>query len=226
MAQPNIWPQAATRPLRRRESDTMPLSRRLLSLDWRIVLPWELEGGRAEFATQHDVLPFMREHYPSIFAQSDFAGRFLPSPMTEAKSRFFSEMDYFVFDVEGETAGVFMAHPSDWTTYYLRSTAILPRFRERHLITSFFERLDEPLRAAGVERIETDCSPANLPIVRMLSGRGYVVTGTLSTERWGLLLRYTKFLSEEAHAAFTRQYTAMPFSRRRDNPHHIERREP
>jgi hypothetical protein len=223
MAQPEMWPLSMPRPARRREVEALPTSRRLWSLDWRTELPWELPGARAQFATQNDVLPFMKEHYPSIFAQKDLDGRFLASPMTEAKSRFFSEMDYFVFDADGETAGVFMAHPTDWTTYYLRSTAILPQFRERHMLTSFFEKLDEPLRAAGVERIETDCSPANVPVVRMLSRQEYVVTGTFSSERWGLLLRYTKFLSEDARAAFTRQYTAMPISQRRDN-HHQERR--
>lgn len=225
MAQPDVWPQRTTKPLRRREGEELPLSRRLWSLDWRTELPWQLEGGRAEFATPHGTLPFMMEHYPTIFAQGDLAGRFLPSPMTEAKSRFFAEMDYFVFDVEGATAGVFMAHPTDWTTYYLRSTAILPQYRERHMLTSFFEKLDAPLRAAGVERIETDCSPANVPIVRMLSAQRYVVTGTFNSERWGLLLRYTKFLSPDARAAFTRQYTAMPFSQRRVTSQPEERRE-
>ena len=139
--------------------------------------------------------------------------------VTEAKRRFFAEMDFFVFRVGQDTAGVFVAHPTDWSSYYLRSTAILPHYRERRLMTRFFERLAEPLRAAGVERIEAECSPANAPIIRVLSRQGYIVTGSASSERWGSLLRYTKFLSHEAHSAFIRQYTAMTFTTRPNGNH-------
>ena len=44
------------------------------------------------------------------------------------------------------------------------------------------------------------------------------VTGSCSSERWGQLLRYTKFLSDDAQAVFVRQYTAMTFSNRLE-PH-------
>jgi hypothetical protein len=49
----------------------------------------------------------------------------------------------------------------------------------------------------------------------------------MSSERWGLMLRYTKFLSEDARAAFMRQYTAMPFAKRRqDDTPNLNRRKP
>jgi RimJ/RimL family protein N-acetyltransferase len=221
MALSNVWPEQA--PVSRivprlREVEAVTLSQRWWGLDWRAVLPFDLEDGRAEFATMADVLPFVKEHYPAIFGAKDVESRFLENPMTEAKRRFFAEMDFFLYRVEGEVAGVFMAHPWDWTSYYLRSTGILPQYRERGLMTQFFARLDEPLREAGVERIEAEVSPANTPIIRVLSGHGYIVTGQVASERWGLLLRYTKFLSEGASAVFRRQYTAMTVSRRRETP--------
>jgi hypothetical protein len=191
------------------------------------VLPWQLDGGSAEFATRDEALPFVQEQYPAIFAQKDLQGRFLPSPMTEAKRRFFAEMDYFLFRVDGHVAGVLMGHPTDWTTYYLRSAAILPEYRERRILTQFFEGLVAPLRAVGVERLETECSPANVPVVRLLTAQGYLATASVSSERWGLMLRYTKFLSEDASAAFMRQYTAMPIAKRRQhNPTPIDRSKP
>jgi RimJ/RimL family protein N-acetyltransferase len=227
MALPNAWPQQATvsriAPRRRELDATATLSQRWWGLDWREVLPFHFDDGRAEFATMDDVLPFMKEHYPAIFGVKDLESRWLENPMTEAKRRFFAEMDCFLFRVDGEVAGVFMAHPWDWTSYYLRSTAILPRYRERGIMTHFFDRLDEPLRSAGVERIEAEVSPANTPIIRVLAGHGYVVTGQVATERWGLLLRYTKFLSEGASAVFKRQYTAMRISKRRETPTHRSR---
>src|SRR6516165_8660964 len=184
MALPNAWPHEATVSRiapRRRELHVQPLSQRWWGLDWRDVLPFHFEDGRAEFATTADVLPFMREHYPAIFGAKDVESRFLESPMTEAKRRFFAEMDCFLFRVDGEVAGVFMAHPWDWNSYYVRSTALLPQYRGRRLLG----RLEEPLRAAGVERIETEVSPANAPMVRTVGEQGFIVTGQTATERWG-----------------------------------------
>jgi hypothetical protein len=161
-------------------------------------------------------MPFIQEHYPAIFGHKDLAGRFLPTPMTDAKRRFFAEMDYFVFRVGPDAAGVLMGHPTDWTTYYIRSAALLPEHRDRRLLSHFVERLDAPLRAAGVERIETECSPANVPVIRLVTSQGWIATGSTSSERWGLMLRYTKYLSDDARVAFVRQYTAMPISQRRE----------
>lgn len=219
MALPNAWPQQATVSRiapRRRELDAQTLSQRWWGLDWREVLPFHFDDGRAEFATMDDVLPFMKEHYPSIFGVKDLESRWLDSPMTDAKRRFCAEMDCFLFRVDGEVAGVAMTHPWDWTTYYLRSTGILPQYRERRVITQFIERIEKPLRAAGVERIESEVSPANAPMIRAFANLGYIVTGQVATERWGLLLRYTKFISDDASAVFRRQYTAMKISKRRE----------
>jgi hypothetical protein len=229
MAQPNIWSQSTPRPAldRRGERRTVPMSQRLWNLDWRTVLPWHFDGARAEFATPEEALPFVQEHYSAIFGQKDLEGRFLPSPTTEAKRRFFGEMDYFMLRVGERDAGIVMGHPSDWTTYYVRSAALLPAFRDRHVLTQFSERLFEPLRASGVERVEAECSPANVPMARLLTGHGYIVTGSITSERWGVVLRYTKFLTEDALAAFMRQYTAMPISKRhRDSTPNTERRTP
>ena len=151
MAQPNIWQESGIRPTRalRGEREAAPMSQRLWNLDWRAALPWHFDDGRAEFATPEAALPFVQEHYPAIFGQKDLEGRFLPSPTTEAKRRFFLEMDYFVFRVGDDVAGVLMGHPTDWTTYYIRSAALLPEYRERRVLTQFLDRLDQPLRAAG-----------------------------------------------------------------------------
>lgn len=220
MALSNAWPRQSTvsgiAP-RRREIDAQTLSQRWWGLDWREVLPFHFDDGRTEFATMNEVLPFVKQHYPGIFGVRDLESRWLENPMTEAKRRFFAEMDCFLFRVDGEVAGVVIAHPGDWTTYYVRSTGLLPQYRERRLVSHFCERLDAPLRAVGVERIEAEVSPANTPVIRVLANNGYVVTGQTASERWGLVLRYTKFLSDDASAVFRRQYTAMKISQRRES---------
>lgn len=190
------------------------MSMRLLGLDWSAHLPWHFDDGRAEVVSADQALPFIQQHYPAIFGRTEAVGHFLPSPMTDAKRRFFGEMDFFMLRVGDRDAGLVMGHPSDWSSYYVRSAAVLPEFRERRVLTQFAERLYEPLRAMGVERIEAESSPANVPMARLLTGQGYMVTAQVNSERFGLMLRYTKFLLGDAQAAFMRQYTAMPFSPR------------
>jgi len=221
MALPNAWPHEATVSRiapRRRELPAPTLSQRWWGLDWRDVLPFHLDGARADFATMADVLPFVKEYYPAIFGAKDVESRFLESPMTEAKRRYFAEMDFFQFRVDGEAAGVFMAHPWDWNSYYVRSTALLPQYRGRRLLGRMLQRLEDPLRAAGVERVETEVSPANAPMIRTIGEQGFIVTGQTATERWGLLLRYTRFLSHEANAVFRRHYVGMKVSKRSETP--------
>lgn len=198
------------------------LSKRLWDLDWDGVLPWMFDEVAVESAPFDDALPFIREHYPSIFGTEGGDARFLPSPMTEAKRRFCDESDVFLFRVGGRTVGLLMANPVDWSTYYMRSVAILSDFRERHLLTRFMERSYEPLRKAGVERIEGECSPANTPMMRMLVGQGFLVTSTANSERWGLTARFTKFLTEDHEAVFLRQFSGLPLKRK--NTTSLERR--
>jgi hypothetical protein len=212
MAQPT-W-QDGTGVFRREAEASLSMSMRLWGLDWSAHLPWYFDDVRAEVATPEEALPFIRQHYPAIFGKAGAEGLFLASPMTDAKRRFFGELDFFMLRVGDDNAGIVMGHPTDWTSYYVRSAAVLPAFRDRRVLTQFGERLFEPLRSVGVERIEAETSPANVPMGRLLSGQGYMVTASVTSERWGVMLRYTKFLAPEAQAAFMRQYTAMPFAQR------------
>jgi hypothetical protein len=185
------------------------LSRRLWDLDWREQLPWCFDEIKVEHAEFDDALAFMQTHYPNIFEAESRASRFLHDPMTPAKLRFCREMDVFVFCDAANTVGIVMAHPADWSTYYVRSAAFLPSYRGRHLQTRWFEAIDAPLRAAGVERLEAECAPSNAVSVSKLNKLGFVVTATSNTERFGALVRFTKFLQEDAEATFLRQFCAV-----------------
>jgi hypothetical protein len=189
------------------------LSRRLWDLEWQRVLPWTFEEVAVESATFEEALPFIEEHYPSIFGTNGGEARFLASPMNEAKRRFCDESDVFLFRVGRRAVGLLLANPVDWSTYYMRSVAILPELRERRLLTRFVERSYEPLRKVGVERIEGECSPANVAMMRMLVGQGFLVTSTANSERWGSTVRFTKFLREDNEAVFLRQFSNLPLKK-------------
>lgn len=193
------------------------LSQRLWGLDWSSILPWALDDvATFELGTFADALPFMEEHYPRIFG--DAPERFFFEGMSEKKLRFGDEMDVFVMRAEGKAIGVMTAHPSDWSTYYVRTFALLPSYRERGWCSHLTERLGEPLRSSGCDRWEADCSPANTAMIRMFTSSRFVQTATINSERWGQMLRFTKFLREDAEAAFRRQFLYVPKFGRNEQP--------
>lgn len=194
------------------------MSERLWDLQWTA---WSIDDVTVEPCTFADAMPFIAEHYPRIFPA---ANRFFAEKMTPVKHRFYAESDVFLFRASDKVVGIFIGHPTDWATYYLRTTAILPEHRGHGLFGKFVEALSRRLRDCGVQRIEFDTTPANVAINRVMMGLGAIVTGTLNTERWGALLRQTIHLEPEAAEVFERQFMAVPdFGRRNNNPLKEER---
>ena len=192
------------------------LAARWWGLEWSKVLPWSFGDVTLENGTADEGLAFVAQHYAAIFGAPGGESRFLADPMTEAKRRFCADMDVLLFRDAGKVIGIQMAHPSDSSSYYMRTVAILPEYRERGLLTQMMDRIYAPLPAAGVERIEGDCSPANTAMVKMLVRQGFVITGQALTERWGAYVHWTKFLRADGEDVFRRQFTVFPPTRRGD----------
>lgn len=185
------------------------LSQRLFAIDWSAASPWTFDDVVAEAVTFDEASPFISEHYASLF-EAD-ASTFFVESMSPAKLRFAREMDYFAFKARGKIVGLHVAHPTDWSTYYLRSASILPEYRRLALLPRLQEQLERVLGDAGVRRVEAETSPANVPMVKMLTSLGFMVTGQSCSERWGLVLRWTKHLDPEARRSFMDHYSTMAF---------------
>lgn len=190
-----------------RAARRLTLSERLWDLDWSNVLPWQFDGAVMVRSTYAEASSFMTAHYADIFGRET---RFFVEGASDAKRRFWDEMDVFAFRADDEVVGIAAGHPTDWSTYYVRTLALLPAVRERRITSGFTQNLSDALRSAGVARWEADTSPANTPMIRMFSRAGFVVTSTLNSERWGAMLRFTKFLREDAQATFHEQFTSIP----------------
>lgn len=183
------------------------MSQRFWDLDWSTILPWDIDGVTVSYETLDDALPFIEAHYPSIF---NVDGTFFVEEPNEARRRFTAEMDVFVFRREGRIIGVVCGHPSDWSTYYWRTAALLPEVRGQGVVRRFSDDTCERLRAAGVNRVELDTCPANRPTMSLFLSQGYVVTSTAASERWGFTVRLTKFLDAKSGAVFRRQFLDVP----------------
>jgi ribosomal protein S18 acetylase RimI-like enzyme len=185
-----------------------PLSRELWGIDWRDCLPRELSDGlsvhAADFLT---VAPFIGAHYPAIFEQDRRPTRFRSGGSASSRLRYYQAAgDFFAFRDGAEIVAVLICTPVDWSTYYIRSAAALPEYQGRGLVPRFFPFLFERLRAAGVERVEAEAAPSNFASLQHLLRHRFNVTGTVLSERWGALVRLTRFLDDDATEVFLDQF--------------------
>jgi hypothetical protein len=185
-----------------------PLSELLWGIRWADWLPFDLGGGCSVHASSLAAsTPFIRRNYARIF-EDDGTSPFRNDVLTPAKARYYEHCaDFFEFTHKGETVGLLVCDPLDWSTYYIRSAAVLPEHQGRGPIQRFLTTcMFEHLARAGVTRVELDVAPSNLAMLHIATRMRMNPTGTVLTERWGALTRFTRFLSPEAHQTFLEQF--------------------
>jgi hypothetical protein len=184
-------------------------SEAIWDIDWSEHLPLTItkDGVIVAESSFEQTAPFVRENLGAMFEEDPSSSPFLQGPSTAAKVRYYTEFgDFFEFKDNGRTAGILVCTPVDWSTYYIRFCAFLPEYQGRQLLHRFFPDFFGILKRAGVERVETETSPSNLAVMHIMNRFRFNVTGTILSERWGALVRFTKFLHEESENVFLRQY--------------------
>jgi len=189
------------------------LTRELWGIDWSKVLPVPAAGTLVHAVDFDVAAAFMQRHYGELFDLVP-SSPFARAESSEARTRYYRHAsDCFAFYAGAEPVALLLGNAVDWSTYYVRSAAALPKFQGR-LLLGFLPTLFEALRAAGVERIETDASPTNATTLQLALRLGFKATGTLTTDRWGALVRLTKFLNPEAERVFVEGYCAVKSGRK------------
>jgi hypothetical protein len=188
------------------ERRSRSLSSMLWGIDWAEHLPLEIVSGvHVVQSTYEASAPFIREHYRTIFeenAASPFATR-----LTGQKERYYRVAgDFFEFKDENETVGLLVGTPIDWSSYYIRTAAALPRYQGKKIIQRFFPKMFDILRNAGIERVEADTSPSNMATLHLLTRLRFNPTGTLLSDRFGATMHFTRFLDEASENVFLRQF--------------------
>lgn len=198
---------ASARPAGRRG-----LSRTLWDLDWSRHLPFVLGEVTIEQSSYEAAEPFVAAHYPSIFEEEAAPSPFSSSQRSTSKARYYqATADFFEFKQASRTIGLAVCTPLDWSTYYVRSAALLPEHQGSQAIQHFFSRLVfGVLREAGVERVELDVAPSNLAMMHVVTRLRFNATGTLLSERWGAHVHFTKFLSRDSESTFIEQFCSGP----------------
>lgn len=194
-----------TAPALRAEGTTF--SQLIYGICWSDHFPVRLECGvDVEIASIEEATAFMAAHYADIFGSDPEDRRFFADPGSPARARFLAGSDRLAFREGGEVIGLLVGNPVDWSTYYWRSVAFLPEHQGRGLLAAALERTDRIMRDAGVVRVEGEAAPINYKQVRLLLRLGYCVTGSSNSDRWGTMLRLTKFLDPSAEERFITQF--------------------
>jgi hypothetical protein len=192
------------------------LSARFWGFDLCKHLPLVLSSDGVE-ATRGEpgrVKTFLAQEFPSLTEEALGA---TPNATTVDAKRWYlrTACDLVEMRHRGRTVGVIVGAPEDWSSYYVRILAFLPGY-QRPALTRRFARecLLDPLTVHHVERVVAETSPANIAMSRSLSELHFYVTGHQLSDRWGPLVRYTKFLDPACEAAFHRRFagTAPPGS--------------
>ncbi len=214
------WDRVAKRP--NEESRSARFSESVWKIDWNAHLPLHLwgDGVSVEPGSIERAIPFVVANYQRVFEEDPATSPFMQEVGGDAKARYFKLMaDCFEFQVREATAGFMICTPVDWNTYYIRLTAILPEFRGMKLAQVFLPALFEILKKAGIDRVETETSPSNLAVVNIMNKLQFNVTGTALSDRWGSLVKFTKFLNRQSEEVFLRQFCAgIRYQTRGDGP--------
>lgn len=184
------------------------MSERIWGIRFEDILPLEVSQGVYAVVSDFErTMSFANQNYSLIFESDPRDMRFFPDPLTEIKQRYYREMgDFFEFVEDDTTVGFMILTPEDWSTCYIRGAGALPSHQGRRLGSRLLAHLVEPLRQAGVQRLEADTSPANLAVLHLLVRDRYNPTGMVLTDRWGAHVKLTKFLSRPAEDVFLQQF--------------------
>jgi len=189
--------------------EVAPMSQQLWGIEWAAQLPYESGGFRVEFSNYARAKGFIAANYATVFEEDATTSPFA-TDLNPAKQRYYQTFgDFFEFFHGDELAGLLVCTPTDWSSYYIRSAALLPNYQGRRIIQTFYTSVLFPvLQRAGVERVEFDTSPSNMAMMHIAARLRFNNTGTVLSERWGAMIHFTKFLATDKEDVFLRQFCA------------------
>lgn len=167
-----------------------------LGIEWERFLPLMMGNVQLQASSYKQVLPYFQLNLERVFQQP--SGSFLNEESPVAKQKYYSHLGDFFELVEknsGKTVGVFAGNVTDWSTYYIRHCSVLPEFQGNGFYQQFLLFLSQVLKLHQMNRVEIDVSPSNFAHIHILNKFQFNITGLQMSERWGTIVRFTKFLN-------------------------------
>ncbi|MBF0313738.1 MAG: GNAT family N-acetyltransferase [Oligoflexia bacterium] len=187
------------------DDKTEHLTRKIFKIEWRNYFPdndkfFEEYGFRV--GGELEALAFLKRSQ-----QNAIGNNFFYNSSNEYKSDYYKYViDHFVFTYRDEIIGYLSGNVYDWGSYYLRYCLIEKAHRGKNLFEAAAKRVIEILEQHQVERIEAHISVNNQKQMIRLCRMGFSVSGTVATDRWGVLTSLTKFNNNKANEVFNTQF--------------------
>jgi hypothetical protein len=195
------------------------MSQLLWGIDWRRHFPIAAsqDGVVIEVGDADSAESFARDNFESIFGPTLARERQVNQFSGGAARHTFvaHACDVFVFRDGEDVVGLFVGNPIDWSTYYIRSTSFVAAYQGLGLHKRLLAALFQELAAAGVERVEAETAVSNLHCISALTRSGFVASGTVLSERWGALARFTRHLHEPSECEYLNRFSHSPNAHRR-----------
>lgn len=207
-----------------RETLAKSLSSQLWNIEWNhfISLFGEIAPGiNLRVASHEEITSFLNDQ--TLDPEELIEGRneaFSFNKFDVHKRKFLSEFcdGFSIYDErQGIMVGAVIGQTTDWSTYYIRYVLLTKRSRGAGIFQGFIGFLSFALAAKGIERLEIEISPLNTVQLHLLNKLGFCVSSTSVTDRWGYLLRFTKFFTKEAQLIFMNQFCAGPINQLSDS---------
>lgn len=171
------------------EKPPQKLSKTLYGIDWNEYFPLDLGGNFSVQASNFD---------KSMRFMSQFKGS--PHDLDRGDPRkeiyYRNVGDFFDFHDGDKVIGVFVGNPIDWSTYYIRSIVVSSEYRGFGFYKKCLSHLIETLTERKIKRIEIEVVPNNHGHLHVLNKMGFQVNGSTNSERWGNVLKLTRFTDE------------------------------
>ncbi|HEX5035317.1 MAG TPA: GNAT family N-acetyltransferase, partial [bacterium] len=176
--------------------------------DWEDYLPHRIDDHeQIELSSFEETFKFHRENYAKVFELEGQAMPFLEDAFTPAKQAYYRQVaDFLVFRRDSKIIAAYAGSLGDWSSYYHRNFYVLPEFQSQGRATKVQNFVHRVLGPLGVDRAEADVSPSNLAQINMVNRAGFNAVGMYSSERWGTLIRFCKFLNPKNQKAFLDRY--------------------
>lgn len=186
------------------------LSLTVWGLDWEKHLPMSLGDYTLEASTFEEFVAIKNRPNSFIISSENSNDQFLKESLNISKEEYLRKFsDFFVIRSlqTQEVCGVIVCDVMDWSSYYLRFIYIDPKHRSHNLTIQFVAAVESVLKNYSLDKIVCEVSSGNLPQVARMSQQGYICTGNSLSERFGSLLRLTKFLKSDSLEIFNTQFT-------------------
>ncbi len=183
------------------------ISQVIWGIIWEEYFPLKIGDYSIEVSSQKEFNEIKNASESFIVSSENSNDTFIKELSSVAKFKYLEmASDFFKFKYKNEIVGVVVCEAGDWSSYYLRYIYIDKNHRSNKLTIEFVNAIESVLRNYKVDKVICDVSTGNLSQLSRMSDLSFICTGNMLSERFGAMIKMTKFLDEKSLHVFTSHF--------------------